>query len=129
MRYLSAFLILLLASCGLLAQEEKSFKFTAKITSVRVGFRSINPNEEGGQFKLGLGTPVYIDVQAGHKGIKKKKGVAEPTIEIEAADNEGVATVFRIPVDDMEGEQVRADGKKVPPEARTFVGYTKPGAS
>lgn len=94
------------------AQPEKP-KFAVKIEQVRVGFRAY-ANDGNGQFKVGMWTPVYVDVLAGPKGVKDPS--APPYLEFESSDSEGVGTYYRVPVTPLD-----------PNEARTFIGYTKPG--
>ncbi len=65
-----------------------------------------------GQFKVGMWTPVYVDVSTG-SGAADRQPAAY--LEIESADSEGVGTFYRVPV------------TLKPNETRTFVGYTKPG--
>src|SRR5262245_22762807 len=113
--------VALLALCwpeSLRAQEDpdKKPKFLVKVEGVRVGFRNYNKNE-GGQFKLGMWTPVFIDVRAGQKGVPPPDSTSEaPFIKIESEDSDGVGTIYRIPV------------KLEPNEVRTFIAYTKPGS-
>ncbi|MBI3411437.1 MAG: hypothetical protein HY040_24175 [Planctomycetes bacterium] len=116
-QHILALSIILLAAGSLHAQDEfeKIPKFTAKVTGVTVGFRSFDPTAVTGQFKLALWAPVYIDVWAGQKGIKKK---AAPFLEVESFDTEGIGTIYRIPVDEME---------KL--DRRTYIAYTKPGSA
>jgi hypothetical protein len=96
-------------------QEKKEKpKFPVKIDKVRVGFRTY-VNDEAGQFKVGMWTPVYVDIIAGAKGVRGKDPASPAYLEFESADSDGVGTYYRIPVA-ME-----------PNEVRTFIGYTKPG--
>jgi len=91
------------------------------IRHVRVGFRPSTPDEQVNQdalerYKVGLMTPVYVEVEGGSKGIERPKaGEVGPYLTIETTDSEDVGTIFRLPVE-------------VPKEeTRVFVGYTKPG--
>ncbi len=106
--------VTLLLSGPVFAQAPEKPKFLVKIDQVRVGFRAYNPNDGTGQFKVGMWTPVYVDVIAGTKGVTVKDPASH--LEFESTDSEGVGTYYRIPMTSME-----------PNEVRTFVGYTKPG--
>ena len=83
-----------------------------KINQVRVGFRSYVADEAPGRFKVGMWTPVYIDLQAGPLGLSKAD------LLLETADSENVATVFTVPI-----------GSLVKDEQRTILAFTKPGNS
>ena len=96
------------------AQQQEKPKFLVKIDQVRVGFRAYHANDGAGQFKVGMWTPVYVDITAGPKGVPLKDPPA--FLEFESTDSEGVGTFYRIHPVSLE-----------PNEVRTFVGYTKPG--
>jgi hypothetical protein len=110
--WLSCALVVLILPTCLRAQEEKP-KFLVKIDQVRVGFRAY-ANDASGQFKVGMWTPVYVDITAGPKGVPLKDPPA--FLEFESTDSEGVGTFYRIHPVSLE-----------PNEVRTFIGFTKPG--
>lgn len=108
-------LVLLLALPGLAPAQPVP---VAKIEHVRVGFRSYREQRDTGSFKVGLMTPVYVEITAGPNGVgPRKEGAEPPYITIHAADSEDVGTVYRIP------QPVVLD----PNETRTYLGYTKVG--
>ncbi len=115
MRYLLPFLGLLLIPASLAAQDKEKPKFLAKVDRVRVGFQTYSASDGGGQFQIGMWTPVHVDVIAGPNGILAKDPNSPPYLEFESSDSEGIGTFYRIPV------------SLEPNEARTFTGYTKPG--
>src|SRR5688572_14713569 len=117
MRHTFFALAVLVLPAVLLAQppQQEKPKFLAKIEQVRVGFRTYNANDGIGQFKVGMWTPVYVDVKAGLKGVPVRDPAAPPFLEFESSDSEGVGTFYRVPV------------ALEPEEGRTFLGYTKPG--
>jgi hypothetical protein len=85
-----------------------------KIEKVRVGFRPYNEAANFGRYKVGLWTPVYVEITAGDKGLGKRG--ESPYVQIEAQDFEDVGTIYRVPVPVLE-----------PGETRTVIGYTKSG--
>src|SRR5437588_10873761 len=86
-----------------------------KIEKVRVGFRPYNEAANFGRYKIGLWTPVYVEITAGDKGLGKRPGEI-PFLHIETSDFEDVGTIFRTPVPPQE-----------PGETRTVIAYTKTG--
>jgi hypothetical protein len=92
------------------------------IKSVRVGFRAsateeIVQPEWMGRYKVGLMTPVTIEVEGGTHGLTpKKKTDPEAYLTIETNDSEDVGTIYRV-----------APVRVGPKETRVFIGYTKPG--
>lgn len=103
---------------SLLGQEKEKPKFVVKIDQVRVGFRPYAITDSG-QFKVGMWTPVYVEVTAGAKGVLDKNPgdpvERRPHLRIETPDSEGVGTIYRMPI------------ALEPNETRTFVAYVKPG--
>jgi hypothetical protein len=85
----------------------------AKIEKVRIGFRPYNEALGFGRFKIGLWTPVYVEITAGPKGLGAQPG--DCYVEVETSDFEDVGTIYRTPV--------RLD----PNETGTFIAYTKTG--
>ena len=92
-------------------------KFLVKIDQVRVGFRTYNPQDGSGQIKVGMWTPVYIDITAGPKGMPLKDPANPAYLELECTDSEGVGTYYRVPIIPTLD----------PNEPRTLMGYVKPG--
>jgi hypothetical protein len=114
MRY---FVPLLLAAWSLLssfalAQGEK--RLPPEIRKVHVGFQTYQKDEQTA-YKVGLWTPVYIEVFGGTDGLEPRPGVDPPLLEIGTVDSEDVGTQIRIPVN------VKPLG------TRTFMGYVKTG--
>jgi hypothetical protein len=72
--------------------------------------------DTGGRYKVGLMSPVYIEVDGGSDGLgPQKAGDRETYLTIETTDSEDVGTIYKIPV-------------KVPKkEALVFTGYAKAG--
>jgi hypothetical protein len=84
-----------------------------KILRVQAGFRSQGPVAEApGRFKIGLWTPVTIDMLAGPKGLPNC------VLIVETPDSENVATHFTVPLAPFDKN-----------EQRTIVTYAKPGNS
>lgn len=102
-----ATMIALCASTTASAQERPTATSAPRIDRVRAGFRAYD-GDEAGRFKVGLWTPVYVDVTAGSEGLAAD-------LEFESADSEGVGTFYRVPI------------ALKPREKRTFIGYTKAG--
>jgi hypothetical protein len=113
MRYLlvPALILTLLAPAIATAQPPR----LAQIDKVRVGFRPYNEQANFGRYKVGLWTPVYVDITAGQNGLGAMKGDPQPWLKIETPDFEGVNTIYRMPV------------RVEPNETETFVMYTKTG--
>lgn len=115
------FLLLLAAPLGLLlvsaepaaAQDKDKPKFILKMHRVRIGFQPYNMNDPG-QFKIGMWTPVYVEVEAGQKGLPIK--TKDDRLQVQAFDSEGVGTFYNEPWTEMK-----------PGEIRTLVSYAKPG--
>src|SRR5688500_9818588 len=77
--------ILLALAAPLFAQQppaKEKPKFLVKIDQVRVGFRAY-ANDATGQFKVGMWTPVYVDVIAGEKGVPVKDLASPPYLQFE----------------------------------------------
>jgi hypothetical protein len=86
----------------------------ARIDKVRVGFKPYNENAAFGRSKVGLWTPVYVEITAGPNGLPKQAGA---WIKVETPDFEGVGTIYRTPV--VLGEN----------ETGVFLAYTKSGST
>src|SRR5438270_12092506 len=108
MRYLlpSAVALALLSPGWAAAQPREH----PKIEKVRVGFRPYNENLNFGRYKIGLWTPVYVEITAGSQPLG-----GEAFLHIEASDFEDVGTIYRTPVRLAAGE------------TGMFVAYTKVG--
>jgi hypothetical protein len=85
-----------------------------KIEKVRVGFRPYNEAANFGRYKIGLWTPVYVEITAGDKGLGQRG--ESPYVQIETQDFEDVGTIYRVPVPVLE-----------PGETRMVIAYTKSG--
>src|SRR5579864_3457600 len=84
-----------------------------KILRVQAGFRAQGPIADApGRFKVGLWTPITVDVQAGPKGLPNCDLI------VETPDSENVATRFAVPVGQLDKN-----------EQRTILTYAKPGSS
>ena len=84
-----------------------------KILRIQTGFRSQGPIADApGRFKVGLWTPISIDLLAG------PKGMPNCDLIVETPDSENVATNFTIPIGQLEKN-----------EQRTIVTYAKSGNS
>jgi hypothetical protein len=111
------FTIIVLA--GLCFPAFASAQARPEIKSIQVGFKTATPNlqlqaEDQTVFKVGLWTPVYVELFGGANGIKPS-ATEVPYIDIETEDSEGVGTRIRVPV------QVDAN------DTRTFLSYIKTG--
>ena len=84
------------------------------ITKVQVGFHSQH-KEEQSAYKVGLWTPVYVDVFGGSEGIDARAGTEAPYLQIETVDSEDVGTRIRVPI------------AVKPLETVTVMGYVKTG--
>ena len=116
--------VLLVASVPSIAwaQAEKQFK-PPKIEKVSAGFQ-VHKGEflEQSAYKVGLWTPVYIEIFGGSEGIKvdpnrppPKETKDRPHLDIETNDNDDVGSRIQIPVEVDPGQ------------TRLFVGYIKTG--
>jgi hypothetical protein len=95
-----------------LAQAEK--RLPPEIKKIHVGFQTYH-KEEQTAYKVGLWTPVYVELFGGSEGIAARPGEDPPHIEIETVDSEDVGTLIRVPV------------KLEPLESQTVMGYVKTG--
>jgi hypothetical protein len=91
------------------AQEEGP---PVRIKSVVVGFRSFVAEEALGRFKVGLWTPIAVDLQAGPRGLSNAE------LSVETPDSEDVATIYKVAIGALEKN-----------ERRTVLTCTKPGNS
>ena len=97
------------------AQVREKFQ-PPEIKKLHIGFKSSGPKErELTAYKVGLWTPIYIEVFGGTDGIKLKPNQDPPYLEIETSDSEDVGTIIRLPCTVPELE----DG--------LFVGFVKTG--
>jgi hypothetical protein len=87
----------------------------AQIEKVRVGFKPYNEQVNFGRYKVGLWTPVYVEITAGQNGLSEMPGEPPAWLKVETPDFEGVNTIYRCPV------------KIGPNETQTVVVYTKTG--
>jgi hypothetical protein len=93
------------------AQEKKVLP--PEVKKITVGFRTFQDDERS-VFKVGLWTPIYVEVFGGTDGVAVKPTDREaPYIKIAASDNEDVGTEIRVPV------------TVEPTKTRTFLGYVK----
>ena len=97
-----------------LAQIEKKFQ-PPDIKKVHVGFKTFQQDRELTAAKVGLWTPVYVEVFGGSDGIAPDPE-RPPYIQIDTVDSEDVGTAIRIPSVFVE-----------PLKTRTFIGYVKTG--
>lgn len=96
------------------AGQEKKF-LPPEIRKIQVGFRTFGDDERT-IFKVGLWTPIYVEIFGGSDGIEKKASDREaPYIIIASTDSEDVGTEVRVPV------------AVEPLKTRTFLAYVKPG--
>ncbi len=100
-----------LACTASLAQAQGDRKLPPEIKKLQVGFQAYS-REDQTAFKVGLWTPVYVEVFGGTDGILPGP---KSYIEIQTADSEDVGTSLAFPV------AVKSM------ETRTFLGYVKAG--
>jgi hypothetical protein len=94
--------------------QEKKFQ-PAEVKKIQVGFKTFQEDERT-IYKVGLWTPIYVELFGGTDGIKRKPGDSEPPyIKIATTDSEDVGTEIKVEV------------KVEPFETRTVLGYVKPG--
>ena len=70
----------------------------AKIEKVRVGFKPYNENINFARYKVGLWTPVFVEITAGQNGLGALPGEPSAYLKITTPDFEGVETIYRKPV-------------------------------
>lgn len=114
MRYL---LVPLAAVACLFTPALVSAQMIAKIDKVRVGFKPYNENVNFARYKVGLWTPVYVEITAGPNGVAARPGEPPAFLKVTTPDFEGVETIYRTPV------------RIEPNETVVVVGYTKTGNS
>ena len=78
-----------------LAQAEK--KLPPEIKKIHVGFQTYHKQDQTA-YKVGLWTPVYVELFGGTEGIARRPGGDPPFLEIETVDSEDVGTLIRVPV-------------------------------
>ena len=96
------------------AQIEKKFQ-PPDIKKIHIGFQTFQQDVERTAAKIGLWTPVYVEVFGGTDGIAPD-AERPPYIQIDTVDSEDVGTFIRIPNVIVE-----------PLKSRTFIGYVKAG--
>lgn len=96
-----------------LAQGKQKFQ-PPEIKKLHVGFRTYKREDDQTAYKVGLWTPIYIDVFGGSEGIIPRPG-QETFLKITTTDNDDVGTTVRIPC------------LVEPFKERTFLAYVKPG--
>jgi hypothetical protein len=95
-----------------LGQAEK--RLPPEIKKIHVGFQTYH-KEEQTAYKVGLWTPVYVELFGGTDGILKRPGGDPPHIEIETVDSEDVGTLIKVDVNIQ------------PLDSKTVMGYVKTG--
>jgi hypothetical protein len=115
MRSLVIFLLALAAwSVPSFAPAQDQRPTPPEISKIHVGFQTYH-QEDHTAYKVGLWTPVYVDVFGGTEGLEPKADRIAPYLEIETVDSEDVGTIIRVPVN------VKAN------DSTTFIGYIKTG--
>jgi hypothetical protein len=94
------------------AQRKEKF-IPPEIKKIHIGFQTFQDDERT-TYKVGLWTPIYVQLSGGTDGIKAKDN-SVPYVEIETNDSEDVATKIKFHVD------------VEPEKERTFIGYLKTG--
>jgi hypothetical protein len=94
------------------AQAEK--RLPPEVKKFHIGFQTYH-KEEQTAYKVGLWTPVYVELFGGTDGIMARPDRDPPYLEIETVDSEDVGTLIRIPVSIK------------PLESATIMGYVKTG--
>ena len=102
-----SFLFFLLALMAWSVPSSAFSQQAPEIKRVQVGFQT-HQSQEHTAYKVGLWTPVNVEVFGGTDGI-------EANLEIETVDSDDVGTRIRVPV------RVKAN------ESRDFIGYVKTG--
>src|SRR6516164_9848594 len=77
------------------AQAEK--RLPPEVKKFHIGFQTYH-KEEQTAYKVGLWTPVYVELFGGTDGIMARPDRDPPYLEIETVDSEDVGTLIRIPV-------------------------------
>jgi hypothetical protein len=113
MRFLVIFLFAL-AVWGVPSSAPAQEGRAPEVTKIHVGFQTYQ-KEDDTAYKVGLWTPVYVDVFGGADGLEAKADRTAPHLEIETVDSEDVGTIIRVPVN------VKAN------DTATFMGYIKSG--
>src|SRR5438128_1684790 len=113
-RLLACSTVAVLLPAPLSAQEKKIP--ICEIKQTRIGFLGNEAGAGTSGYKVGMWTPVYLNLKAGTLGIRRK-GPNEPMpyIQVESEDNEDVGTIYRTPFE-ME-----------PNEERWVMSYAKTG--
>ncbi len=108
-----SFVIALIFLCSPTLALAQGDKKPPEIKKVQVGFQ-IFQNEEQSAYKVGLWTPVNVELFGGSDGIDIRGGEI-PYLDIEAVDSEDVGTRIRVPVNVN------------PLQTQTVIGYVKSG--
>src|SRR5262245_41312007 len=99
---------------SLASAQEKKFQ-PPEIKKIQVGFKTFR-DEDQTAFKVGLWTPIYVEVFGGTEGIVPPKGNnTPPYLKLTTDDSEDVCTDITLPVN------------VEPLKTRTFIGYVKTG--
>lgn len=110
MRFIATFVILLLCPALVLAQGERQ---PPEIKKIHVGFQTYQ-NDMQTAYKVGLWTPIYVEVFGGTDGVLPRGGES-PYLDVETVDSEGVGTRIRLGI------------KVKPNDTETALGYIKVG--
>lgn len=94
------------------AQADK--KLPPEIKKIQVGFQSYR-QEDQTAYKVGLWTPVYVEVFGGTEGVDPVRAGYRSYIEIQTEDSEDVGTRITVPL------------VVEPLKSRTIMGYVKSG--
>lgn len=93
--------------------QDKKFQ-PPEVRKIQVGFKTFQDDERT-IYKVGLWTPIYVELFGGSDGIKKEPDRESPYITIATTDSDDVGTEIRVPV----------SVEKL--QTQTFIGYVKPG--
>ncbi|HZZ80382.1 MAG TPA: hypothetical protein VFE62_17900 [Gemmataceae bacterium] len=94
--------------------QEKKFQ-PPEVKKIQIGFKTFGGDDDQTAFKVGLWTPIYVDIFGGTDGVMPKPGTVPPYLKITAEDSEDVGTEITVPVN------------VEPMKTRTFIGYIKTG--
>ncbi len=110
-RFLSFFVSPLCVLCASWVQNlpAQTNEARLRINQVRVGFAANVPAEPH-RFKLGLWTPIAVELQAG------PEKVAAAELAVETADSDNAGTIFSVAIESLKAN-----------EKRTVLAYAKPG--
>jgi hypothetical protein len=111
MRHLLSCILLFGIACECHAQS-------AKFEKVRIGFKSYAA-EDSGRTKIGLWTPLYVDLQAGPDGLR------ESQLKVEIPDNEDVGTIISVALPRLDKNARRAGEQAVITYGKPLRGSVK----